>query len=63
MWKWVPAHFSNRKNVTAEKMKAKYGDCYAVVTGCTEGIGLGYVLELARMGFGVVMVARNKEKL
>lgn len=44
-------------------MKAKYGDCYAVVTGCTEGIGLGYVLELARMGFGVVMVARNKEKL
>jgi short-subunit dehydrogenase len=34
-----------------------------VVTGCTEGIGLSFALELAKMDFGIVFVARNKDKL
>lgn len=63
MWRWVPSHIANRATVTTENLKQKYGDCYAVVTGCTDGIGFAFVLELAKLGFGVVMVARNKEKL
>ena len=34
-----------------------------MVTGCTDGIGLALVKELAKMGFGLVLVARNEDKL
>lgn len=34
-----------------------------MVTGCTEGIGLAFAQEFARMNIGVVLVARNREKL
>ena len=36
---------------------------WAVVTGCTEGIGKAIALELAGRGFNVALVARNIEKL
>jgi hypothetical protein len=35
LWKWVPAHNKNRKDVNSQYFKEKYGNCYAVVTGCT----------------------------
>ena len=41
-WKWIPRHLLNRQKVTEWNLKSKYGDCYVVVTGCTEGIGLSY---------------------
>jgi hypothetical protein len=63
MWKWVPAHIHNQNNLKPEKLKQKYGDCYAMISGCTEGIGLAFVIEFAKMGFGVVLVARNRDKL
>jgi 17beta-estradiol 17-dehydrogenase / very-long-chain 3-oxoacyl-CoA reductase len=34
-----------------------------VVTGASDGIGREFALQLARAGFGVVLVARNAEKL
>ena len=40
----------------------KYGK-WAVVTGCTQGIGRSYVDELAKRGMSVVLISRNKEKL
>ena len=40
----------------------KYGK-WAVVTGCTQGIGLSYVEELARRGMSIVLISRNQEKL
>ncbi|KAF4530837.1 hypothetical protein B566_EDAN018545 [Ephemera danica] len=40
----------------------KYGE-WAVVTGCTDGIGLAYARELARRGMNVVLISRSKEKL
>ncbi|EAR88261.1 oxidoreductase, short chain dehydrogenase/reductase family protein (macronuclear) [Tetrahymena thermophila SB210] len=41
----------------------RYGKgSYAAVTACTEGIGKGFVLELAKRGFNLVMFVRNVEK-
>ena len=47
-----------RKNIT------KYGiGSWALVTGSTDGIGLGFAKVLAKNGFNVVLVSRTMEKL
>ena len=40
----------------------RYGQ-WAIVTGCTQGIGRYYVQELAKMGMNIVLVSRNESKL
>ena len=40
----------------------KYGR-WAVVTGCTQGIGKAYAMELAKRGMNLVLISRNKTKL
>ncbi|CAG0880508.1 unnamed protein product [Darwinula stevensoni] len=35
----------------------------SVVTGCTDGIGLSYAKELARLGMKIVLISRNPKKL
>jgi 17beta-estradiol 17-dehydrogenase / very-long-chain 3-oxoacyl-CoA reductase len=39
-----------------------YGQ-WAVVTGCTDGIGKAYAELLAKTGLNVVLISRSKEKL
>jgi short-subunit dehydrogenase len=34
-----------------------------VITGATDGIGREFAFQLAKAGFGVVLVSRNPEKL
>ena len=36
---------------------------WAVVTGCTQGIGKSYADELARRGMNLVLISRNQSKL
>jgi 17beta-estradiol 17-dehydrogenase / very-long-chain 3-oxoacyl-CoA reductase len=36
---------------------------WAVVTGCTDGIGKGFALELAKRKLSVVLISRNQTKL
>ncbi|CAD5212591.1 unnamed protein product [Bursaphelenchus okinawaensis] len=36
---------------------------WAAVTGATDGIGKGYVTELAKRGFNVILISRNPQKL
>ena len=36
---------------------------WAIVTGCTQGIGLAYTKELAKRKINVVLVSRNPDKL
>jgi NADPH:quinone reductase-like Zn-dependent oxidoreductase len=36
---------------------------WAVVTGATDGIGLGFCKVLTKMGFNIVLISRNPEKL
>jgi 17beta-estradiol 17-dehydrogenase / very-long-chain 3-oxoacyl-CoA reductase len=41
----------------------RYGSgSYAVVSAATDGIGKGFALQLAKRGFNLVMLIRNKEK-
>jgi hypothetical protein len=43
---------------------SKYGiGTWAVVTGCTEGIGKAFCPPLARVGFNLCLVSRNRTKL
>ncbi|CAK90631.1 unnamed protein product (macronuclear) [Paramecium tetraurelia] len=44
-------------------IQAKYGkDCWAVVTGATDGIGKGYSQVLAQQNVNICMIIRNEEK-
>ncbi|CAD8051936.1 unnamed protein product [Paramecium sonneborni] len=44
-------------------IKKKYGnDCWAVITGATDGIGKAYCQELVKQNVNVCMIIRNKEK-
>lgn len=45
-----------------KKNLKKLGE-WAVVTGCTDGIGKAYTHELARQGFKIVLISRTVEKL
>jgi len=36
---------------------------WAVVTGATDGIGKEFALQLAKSGFNIILVARNKDLL
>jgi 17beta-estradiol 17-dehydrogenase / very-long-chain 3-oxoacyl-CoA reductase len=36
---------------------------FAVVTGCTDGIGKAYCHELAKDGLSIVLISRSLEKL
>ena len=48
----------------ARRDLTKYGiGSWALVTGSTDGIGLGFAKVLAKYGFNIVLVARNPEKL
>ena len=42
--------------------KEKYGE-WAVITGCTQGIGKCYAEELAQKGMNIVLISRNQSKL
>ncbi|KAK7077213.1 Inactive hydroxysteroid dehydrogenase-like protein 1 [Halocaridina rubra] len=44
------------------KLVERYGK-WAVVTGCTDGIGKGYAFELAKHGMNLVLISRTLEKL
>ncbi|CAK55715.1 unnamed protein product (macronuclear) [Paramecium tetraurelia] len=44
-------------------IQAKYGkDCWAVVTGASDGIGKGYCQVLAQQNVNICMLVRNEEK-
>lgn len=45
-------------------LSARYGrGSYALITGGSDGIGKAYAIELAKRGFNIILVARNKDKL
>ncbi|XP_053126792.1 inactive hydroxysteroid dehydrogenase-like protein 1 [Hemicordylus capensis] len=57
----IRLHFIPRLISRADLVKL-YGK-WAVVTGCTSGIGKSYAKELASHGMNIILISRNKEKL
>ncbi|KAJ1662796.1 hypothetical protein IW140_004987 [Coemansia sp. RSA 1813] len=51
-----------KSGVSLKKFGAGQG-AWAVVTGCTDGMGRETALELARKGFNVMLISRTQEKL
>jgi len=39
--------------------KALYGDSWMVITVASDGLGKDYAIQLAKVGFKVVLIARN----
>ena len=57
IWKYL---IRPRRNL----FKTYGGDnCWAIITGGSSGIGLSYAKELAKAGFNLILIARNKENL
>lgn len=48
---------------TDDLKRYKTRDAWAIVTGGSDGIGLGFARRLARRGFNVLVTGRNEEKL
>ncbi|KAJ7312036.1 hypothetical protein JRQ81_006367 [Phrynocephalus forsythii] len=57
----IRVHFISRLFRGADLVQ-RYGK-WAVVTGCTSGVGESYAKELAKRGVSVVLISQNKEKL
>ncbi|GMK58435.1 hypothetical protein CspeluHIS016_0504670 [Cutaneotrichosporon spelunceum] len=49
--------------VPLKRFKAAKGTTYAIVTGCTSGIGLEFARQLAAEGFGLILVGRRQNAL
>lgn len=45
------------------KINIKKFGSWAVVTGCTDGIGKAYAQMLAKLGLNLVLISRSKDKL
>lgn len=50
-------------NVQLQKFKSPSTKTYALVTGCTSGIGLEFARQLAAKGYGLILVGRRQEAL
>jgi len=51
-------------NLLGFGVKWRPGDnIWAVVTGGTDGIGLGYAKQLAAKGYSLLIISRNEDKL
>lgn len=57
--RWVWSSFVKPIDLKAYKR----GQGWAVITGATDGIGLGFAHVIARQGFNILLVSRSKEKL
>lgn len=45
-------------------LKKIYGsESWALITGATDGLGKALCEELAKIGYNLIMISRNKEKL
>ena len=57
------ASLINRFLFSGYNLIERYGrGSYAAISACTDGIGKGFALQLAKQGFNLVMFVRNAEK-
>ena len=46
-----------------KNLYARYGGGWALITGASDGLGKQYAFELAKEGFNIILMARNRQKL
>ena len=57
-------HFYYRYTFNKLEFKERYGaNCWALITGFTEGIGYSFAQEFAKLKYNLVLVGRNKTKI
>ena len=62
--KWMGEHTLAFLSFNPREFRRKYGQhSYALITGFTEGIGLAFACELAKLGFHLLLVGRNQTKI
>jgi 17beta-estradiol 17-dehydrogenase / very-long-chain 3-oxoacyl-CoA reductase len=61
-WGWVLPHFVNQGRLNGPALKKKYGNCWVVITGFTQGIGRGFAEIFAEFGFNLLLVSRDEER-
>lgn len=61
---WFCEFYYNLRAYCARKNLKQYGQgSWALITGATDGIGLGFAKVLAKNNFNIVLVSRNPDKL
>jgi 17beta-estradiol 17-dehydrogenase / very-long-chain 3-oxoacyl-CoA reductase len=61
---WTCESYYYIRALCARKDLDKYGrGSWALITGATDGIGLGFAQVLAKSGFNLVLISRNQDKL
>ena len=61
---WACESYYYVRAICASKNLDKYGKgSWALITGGTDGIGLGFAQVLARSGFNLVLISRSQDKL
>ena len=62
-WAWtVTKGFMKYCVLPRKNLKSRYGECWALVTGASDGLGKSYANELAKSGIDVILMARSQEK-
>lgn len=57
-------HYYYKSIFNKQKFKERYGaNCWALVTGFTDGLGYGYAQQLARLKYNLVLIGRNSKKI
>jgi 17beta-estradiol 17-dehydrogenase / very-long-chain 3-oxoacyl-CoA reductase len=55
--------FTLKKIFWGKEFKPDSSQSWAAITGCTDGMGKEFALELARKGFNMLLISRNPNKL
>lgn len=63
LFRFTWRHWGRPGTNLAKRYGGEGDELWAIVTGATSGIGKGCVVELAKQGFNLVLIARNQEKL
>ena len=59
-WSWLYPHYVNASKLSADALAKKYGKCWVLITGFTEGIGRGFAELFAEYGFNLLLIGRNE---